>query len=292
VKYIQTALTSAALAALVLASAAVARLAPRPADGSFRVLTFNIQHGIDGSHKYNLQRAIDTIARIQPDVVGLQEVTRNHPYYECDDQPARIAEGLKTATGRPWSVVYEQEWFTPNVECQQSGRGDGKETEGLAFLAQGLLGQTSTRPLPVSRIALAVKPQAAGGLPIIVTHLASGRNNGDARRKEVDALLEWARKLGPAQILIGDFNAKPPDPEIQPLLSVYRDAWQVASQNGAAKGRAGTHGENRIDYIFFTPTAGLELVAIETIETEGWFSAAASDHRPLLATFRVISRSW
>ena len=66
----------------------------------WKVMTFNIQHGIDRSHKYNLQRAIDTIARVQPDLVGLQEVTRNHPYYNCDDQPARIAEGLKAATGR------------------------------------------------------------------------------------------------------------------------------------------------------------------------------------------------
>src|SRR2546425_4084520 len=98
------------------------------------VMTFNIQHGIDGAGKYNLQRAIDTIARVRPDIVGLQEVTRNHPFYNCDDQPARLADGLKTATGRAWSVAYEQEWFTPNVECQQGGRGDGKETEGLAFL--------------------------------------------------------------------------------------------------------------------------------------------------------------
>jgi len=31
--------------------------------------------------------------------VGLREVTRSHPSYACDDQPARIA-GVKTATGR------------------------------------------------------------------------------------------------------------------------------------------------------------------------------------------------
>ncbi len=116
-----------------------------PRDGTaqspatLKVMTFNIQHGIDGTHKYNLQRAIETIARVQPDLVGLQEVTRNHPFYACDDQPARIAEGLKAATGRAWSVVYEQEWFTPNVECQQAGKGDGKETEGLAFLSPARL---------------------------------------------------------------------------------------------------------------------------------------------------------
>src|ERR1041384_1396279 len=87
--------------------------------GTVTVMTFNIQHGIDGTSRYNLQRAIDTIARVQPDIVGLQEVTRNHPSYNCDDQPARIASGLQAATGQTWDVAYQQEWFTPDVSCQQ-----------------------------------------------------------------------------------------------------------------------------------------------------------------------------
>ena len=53
-----------------------------PIDGpaGLKVMTFNIQHGIDGSLSYNLQRAIDAIAKIQPDLVALQEVPQNHPY--------------------------------------------------------------------------------------------------------------------------------------------------------------------------------------------------------------------
>jgi len=283
-------LNSAALASLVASSANTAVRTERAADGTLRVMTFNIQHGIDGSNKYNLQRAIDVLAKIQPDLVGLQEVTRNHPYYNCDDQPAKISEGLKAATGRAWSVAYEQEWFTPNVECQQSGRGDGKETEGLAFLAPGPLGSTSMTPLPVSRIAFAVKLQQAGGLPVVVTHLASGKKNGDARQQEIEALVKWTQKLGASQILMGDFNAKPSDLEIQPVLTMFRDAWQVALQAGKASGDEGTHGSNRIDYVFFRPE-GLELTAIQTVDTAGWFTTAASDHKPLVATFRVKPHS-
>ena len=172
-------------------------VAPRDADraqspAALKVMTFNIQHGIDGTHKYNLQRAIDTIAKVQPDLVGLQEVTRNHPYYACDDQPARIAEGLKAATGRAWSVVYEQEWFTPNVECQQAGKGDGKETEGLAFLSPAPLGEPSMTKLPASRIAMTVRLASAGGLPVTVTHLRqrqeqrTGAREGGRSAGEVD----------------------------------------------------------------------------------------------------------
>ena len=251
-----------------------------------KVMTFNIQHGIDGSHKYNLQRAIDTIARVHPDVVGLQEVTRNHPYYNCDDQPARIAEGLKAATGHPWSAVYEQEWFTPNVECQQGGKGDGKETEGLAFLSPNPLGMSSMTKLPASRIALTVRLSSAGGMPITVTHLASGKNNGPARAKEIDALLKWTEMLGPAQVVLGDFNLEPDELELQPLRAVFSDAWKSGTRTGVTSGTAATHGASRIDFIFHKGE-GLAVTKVETIETSTWLGATASDHRPIVATVRV-----
>jgi endonuclease/exonuclease/phosphatase family metal-dependent hydrolase len=277
------------LMAVVIAAAAIAA-APSggAADGNgvVKVMTFNIQHGIDGSHRYNLQRAIDTIARAQPDLVGLQEVTRNHPYYNCDDQPAKMAAGLKAATGREWSVVYEQEWFTPNVECQASGRGDGKETEGLAFLAPSPLGPSSMTPLPVSRIALTVKPPALGRTAVTVTHLASGKTNGPARAREIEALLKWTEKLGPSQIVLGDFNLKPDDVELQPMLTMFRDAWTTARRAGTASGADGTHGDARIDFLF-TKGEALELIGAQTLETSSWFGASASDHRPLVGILRV-----
>ena len=250
------------------------------------VMTFNIQHGIDGSNRYNLQRAIDTIAKLQPDLVGLQEVTRNHPYYNCDDQPAKIAEGLKAATGRAWSVVYEQEWFTPNVECKESGRGDAKETEGLAFLSPAPLGSPSMTALPVSRIALTVKPAALGGMPVTVTHLASGKTNGPARGKEVEALVKATEKLGPSQIVLGDFNLKPEEPELQPMFMLFHDVWSAAKQAGAASGPEGTHKNTRLDFLF-VKGSDVQIVRAENVETSSWFGASASDHRPLVGTFRL-----
>lgn len=263
--------------------------APTATNTTLTVMTFNIQHGIDGSHTYNLQRAIDTIARAQPDLVGLQEVTRNHPYYACDDQPKRLAEGLERATGRRWNVVYEQEWFTPNVECWQSRRGDGKETEGLAFLSPLPLGSTHVTELPASRIALTVKFAGAGGLPVTVTHFASGRDNAAARAKEAEALAKWTAKLGEPQILMGDFNAEADRPDLRPLLTAFRDAWPDAAGTREAAGTPGTHGASRIDYVLFKP-AGLALDAAETVDTRGWFHAEASDHKPLIARFHVMSR--
>ena len=279
-----------ALALAAIGLAAVERSLPEAAaPGELKVMTFNIQHGIDGTETYNLKSAINAIAKIQPDLVGLQEVTRNHPYYNCDDQPAKIAEGLKAATGRSWSVVYEQEWFTPNVECRDGGRGDGKETEGLAFLAPGPLGAKSMTPLPVSRIALTVTWPAAGGIPVTVTHLASGRKNNDARAREVEALLKWTAKLGDSQIVLGDFNLKPEEPALQPMLTMFRDAWRVGGEARTASGPEATRGNSRVDFLFYKGPA-LNLTKVETVETATWFGKPASDHRPVVATFRVDDR--
>src|SRR5574339_1043294 len=69
---------------------------------TFTVMTFNIQHGLNGAGKYGLNYAVQTIAAIKPDLVGVQELTRNHPSYNCEDQPAKIADMLSSATGRSW----------------------------------------------------------------------------------------------------------------------------------------------------------------------------------------------
>jgi endonuclease/exonuclease/phosphatase (EEP) superfamily protein YafD len=74
-------------------------------------------------------------------------------------------------------------------------------------------------------------------------------------------------------ILVGDFNASPDAPEMQPILSLYQDA-----------GGEATHGDHRIDYVLFRG-AGLRLSKVETVETASWLGTAASDHMPLLATF-------
>jgi hypothetical protein len=66
----------------------------RPTDAAvaqpFVVMTFNIQHGLNAAGKYGLQSAIETIARVNPDLVGVQELTRNHPAYNCDDQESVV----------------------------------------------------------------------------------------------------------------------------------------------------------------------------------------------------------
>jgi endonuclease/exonuclease/phosphatase family metal-dependent hydrolase len=252
-----------------------------------KVMTFNIQHGIDGSDRYNLQRAIDTITSVLPDIVGLQEVTRNHPFYNCDDQPARIAAGVSAATGMSWDVSYQQEWFTPDVSCQASGHGDGPETEGLTFLTRRSTSKAVMTALTDSRIGMETAIRDAYSLPLVVTHLTSGTSSGATRSQQLNQLLAWSTGFGEPRILMGDFNARPDDPELQRMFATYHDAWNDAVKLGRAVGSGLSHGTTRIDYIFFLPGTTLTLQSAEAIDTTAILGVAASDHSPMVATFAV-----
>jgi endonuclease/exonuclease/phosphatase family metal-dependent hydrolase len=257
----------------------------------FRVMTFNIQHGLNGAGQYDLKYASQTIAAVNPDIVGVQELTRNHPSYNCEDQPARIAQMLSSATGRQWHSVYEQEWFTPDRSCQNSGRGDGPETEGSGFFAPEPLPAPTTTKLWNGRLGLMTTLPKGRNLPIIVTHLASGTNGQSDRLRQLDELIPWAasRASGGPKLLIGDFNSSPDTPEYQRVSAQFHDAWIDAVAAGTARGRMDgiTHKSSRIDYIFYTPGSGLELRSIENITTGALIGTEASDHNPLVATFAV-----
>jgi endonuclease/exonuclease/phosphatase family metal-dependent hydrolase len=257
----------------------------------FRVMTFNIQHGLNGAGKYGLQAAIDTIAQVNPDLVGVQELTRNHPYYECEDQPVRIAEGLTAATGRQWSSVYQQEWTTTIRDCQNAGKGDGVETEGIGFFAPQPLSGGSWTQLWNGRVGVMTLLKRGREIPVIVTHLASGVDKESDRLKQLDALLPWTLSHGGSgpKIFIGDFNSNPSSTEYGRIHAEYHDAWTDAVAAGTARGRIDgiTHKSSRIDYVFYIPSAGFELKWIDNIDTGTLVGYQASDHNPLVAAFAV-----
>jgi endonuclease/exonuclease/phosphatase family metal-dependent hydrolase len=282
------------LVAALTAACGSSSSAPTPASPAasnrapvtIKVMTFNIHHGIDGSGRYNLQRAVDAIARVQPDVVGLQEVTRNHPSYACDDQPQRIASALRTATGQNWTVAYQQEWFTPDTSCQASGRGDGRETEGLALLGRRSMSAPAWTPLVDSRIGLQAAVSDAYGLPVVVTHLTSGGSAAGTRSQQIDKLTGWAQGLGEPRILMGDFNVGPDGPEMRAIYNAYHDAWNDGVQMGRATGSAASKGSLRADIIFFAPGNALTLQSVEVVDTAVG-GVQASDHLPVVATFTI-----
>jgi endonuclease/exonuclease/phosphatase family metal-dependent hydrolase len=254
-------------------------------------MTFNIQHGLNGAGKYDLKYAVQTIAKVNPDLVGVQELTRNHPYYNCEDQPARIAEMLSAATGRQWSSAYQQEWFTPSRDCQNEGRGDGAETEGIGFFAPEPLGAPAITQLWNARLGVMTMMHRGRDVPVIVTHLAHADTGQSDRLRQLDALIPWAvsRSGNGPKVLLGDFNFSPGTPEYEKVSPHFHDAWVDGLAAGTARGRMDgiTHKSSRIDYIFYVPAGGIELRSIENIDTGTLIGTQASDHNALVATFAV-----
>jgi endonuclease/exonuclease/phosphatase family metal-dependent hydrolase len=254
----------------------------------FKVMTFNIAHGLNGRGKYGLDAAAQAIASVQPDLVGIQEFTRNHPAYQCEDQPAKLAELLTSMTGRRWNAAYHQEWFTQIRDCQNSGRGDGPATEGLGFLSPEPV-TTQHTPLWNGRLGLMTNVNRGRQVPVVVTHLAHSAANVSDRMRQLDGLLPWVTGLPRqgGQILMGDMNLWPDSPEYQRIREHYRDAWLDGVEAGVARGRMDgvTHKTVRIDYIFYT--GPLQLVSIENVENGGPLGSPASDHNPVVAVFRL-----
>jgi endonuclease/exonuclease/phosphatase family metal-dependent hydrolase len=258
--------------------------------GLFRVVTFNIYKGADNEDRYDLHRTVDAIARFDADLVGVQEALRNHPQFNCDDQPALIAEGLRRLTGKRWSHAYAKSWVTDNRDCMGRGRGDDVATEGVAFFAPERIIATDYIDLPESRVGLMARVATMPDVPVIVTHLAASRRNQSQRVSQLGALLPWAAQQGPG-ILMGDFNARPDAPELLPVTARYRDSWLEASGRGLNKGvMSGSTRpsyESRIDYVLYMPDAPLVLESVEVINTASSAGAVeVSDHRPVMATFR------
>ena len=218
-------------------------LSPDAAARSVRVMTFNIQHGIDGSQTYRLQTAIDTIARVNPDVVALQEVTRNHPFYNCDDQPAQLA---RRCIGPDWPAV-ERRLQRAMVHARPIVQ---RRTVGVMLLnRKAWVFRTSESAwtaivrgvvLEMAELGLANSFPAAVS-QIVVTSPGVVRRTCHARRsRRRQPVLTLLPRVSEAQeraadVLVGDFNALPTAPELQPISAAYHDAWADAVQSGTAR---------------------------------------------------------
>jgi endonuclease/exonuclease/phosphatase family metal-dependent hydrolase len=276
---------------MALAGAFGYHASPPDIVATFRVATFNIHKGADRKGNYHLDRTIDAIAYLGVDLIGLQEAMRNHPDFNCDDQPALIAEGLRRRTGRPWVQVHAKAWVTDDRRCMKDGRGSDVATEDLAIITASPIVASQSVRLSEGRVGLAVRVAAMPDVPVIVTHLAANRQNQPDRIRELGVLLPWAAQPGPG-ILFGDFNAQPDADELAPVRARYRDAWVEAAASGRAGGVASGSTRpggrvSRVDYVLFEPTLSLAVDSASVVDVSALSpSGEVSDHHPVVATFR------
>ncbi|MEP7051228.1 MAG: endonuclease/exonuclease/phosphatase family protein [Pseudomonadota bacterium] len=281
-----------------------------------RVATLNVWNK-SGPWLSRLPLIRQELSRLQPEIVGLQEVLRFQPDSAADaplttlnDQATEIAAGfgfqLAYSVASDWGnglkfgnallskhpIIAEQSFQLPGIE---SG-----ETRSLLY-------------------ALCDTPH--GALPVFVTHLNWKLHHGAVRQRQVKFIAERIAELSPIAgpnlppVLMGDFNAAPEADEIRYLTGLcaqdgktvfFADAWVFAGEGPgytfdranpyAAKGREPSR---RIDYIFvrgpdrqFRGEPLRVELAFHTVDKSGAEPVWPSDHFGLFADLAITPRSF
>jgi endonuclease/exonuclease/phosphatase family metal-dependent hydrolase len=237
------------------------------------VMSYNMHWaGPSGSR---LEEVADIVADSGADLVGLQEVRRfareqEGGDYDCQNQPALLADLLRARTGHGW------EWaFAPNFEGQQSRKHclsvtSEPRAEGVAILSRYPIVDRRAHRLPHGRGLAEARVRAPGGdVTIYTVHLDEGSR---ARRldqaRDITALLG---AQGGVLFLTGDMNSQPDSEEVGVLLSVTRDSSAEAGRGPQATRRG------RIDYVLYRGDARPRSVEV--------IQRTVSDHRPVVARF-------
>ena len=234
---------------------------------TLRVVTLNVWNR-SGPWPERLRLIREELARLAPDVIGLQEVMRmvrpgsDEPISAEHDQAAEIAEGLGYQIGYAAAADY----------------GHGL-LMGNAVLSRYPILEAATHRLPdegtgEGRSLLYTLLDAPWGkLPVFVTHFNWRFDHGFVRLKQAAFVTARIEELAPVTagllppVLMGDFNAEPESDEIRYLTGLHvLNGTSVHFADAWVYGGDGTHGvtydpkndyarrnrepPRRIDYIF------------------------------------------
>ena len=263
------------MVSLAVAFAACGHVPLTSSSRPVRVLSLNMHAGKDAAGKPNLDAIGSLVKSTGADLVLLQEVDRGTARSGNVDQVSTLGTSLNYSSAFAASLLHY----------------DGGQY-GIAALARGYIGYSSTVPLPVSpaetRAGGSTEPRVAlVGLAslrtvqvaLINTHLDPA--DGQSRAQEIAhlrAVIADQLASGTALVVGGDFNATPDNPALAPLQSVgLRDAWTECG-SGDGFTYPSDKPAKRIDYLFLT--GDLHCSAAAVIDTQ------ISDHRPLLVTLK------
>jgi len=269
------------------------------------VLTLNIWNR-QGPWDARLPLIRAELAKLAPDVIGLQEVL--HHDQVPRDQAVEIAEGMGyyVAFGPAWHI------------------GEGLHF-GNACLSRFPIVRAESFPLPgepgrETRGLLFVELEApCGRVPVFVTHLDWELHRGQVRRRQVFAIAQKIAELAPTSesatrfppILMGDFNAEPDSDEIRFLRGLtpiegrtvyFADCFQVAGDGspGYTFARDNPYAaivcepNRRLDYVFVRgPDRQLrgEPLSARVVANRPTGGVFPSDHYGVLAEIQAAPRT-
>jgi len=254
--------------------------APTPSGSSstLHVLHWNTHHGGVGSDgKWDPYRLTKWIAKLNPDIVSLNEVER-YTGWGNTDEPALIASLMKQYTGRTWYYKFQT-------------LAGGSNGIGVMVMSRFPIVAASPKMLVGSRSAVDIAIDVNGRtVNFTSTHLHP--DSSSYRLQEIAEIKSWESGLAEQRIVAGDFNATYTSTENATVKQSYYDSWAVAQANGTAVAYPGNTAGNtrngRIDFIYYSHgSSALVMKGSQVFDTRDANGVMPSDHRPLMTTFVV-----
>ncbi len=232
------------------------------------VVSYNIRHGAGMDDRVDLERTAAVLRRLQPDIVGLQEVdervTRSGSVAQADSLGRLL--GMHAAFG--------------SFMDYQGGQ------YGMGILSRHPIARVLPVRLPDGnepRIALRVDVALPGGDTIAVFTVHFDWVENDTLRYAQARVL--ARVLDTVQVpylLLGDFNDTP----ASRTLALFRARAQELPKAAADHFTfSSTEPVKEIDFIFAAPARSWSGGAVEVVR-----EPMASDHRPLRGTISRVPK--
>jgi endonuclease/exonuclease/phosphatase family metal-dependent hydrolase len=247
---------------------------------ALKVMHWNLHHGVGTDGKYDIDRIASWIAKVNPDVVSLNEVEKN-TYWGNEDQPARYKALLESKTGRTWYMVWAQEFG----DWSSNGKGN-------LLLSRYPLSNTARYELSYDRtVALGQITVSGRNITVATTHLDP--DSGSRRLTQAKELTAWFDNFSQNRIVVGDMNAQPTSTEMTYVKNEgFRDAWADAKSGGYAHSASdnpnGYTRNSRIDQLYTsTGVSKIKPTRVEVVDTRDSNGVMPSDHRPLVVTYDV-----
>ena len=257
------------------ATTACTHLPARERGLPIRVMTYNIRSG-----NGDLARVAAIIRGFSPDLVGLQEVDVHWGERSAFADQARLLGEMLHMSVR----------FAPIYTLSGADSTKPVRQFGVALLSKYAVSEwkndTLTRlstqvqnpvPAPAPGLLEATIDVEGTAVRVFNTHLDYRADPAVRKQQVAEMVAQISASPGP-MLVLGDMNAGPEAPELEPLLKRLRDSWQTKTDPGFTY--PADKPAKRIDYVL---TSNHFLVRAASVP-----ATEASDHRPVLVDLLLI----
>lgn len=224
---------------------------------SLELMTYNIRHGVGIDDQLNLERVIETIKGVDPDIVALNEVDHRMPRSRMQKQDEIIAEKLGYYVAYGYNINFGLKYGNALLTKYPIKSWTNHHLPSLE--------RKITEPRGLIEAELDIDGQ---DVKVFITHLSLIT---EERPEQIDFIVGKLKEISKPAILMGDFNDCPSSEQMGKISAIMQDTAGQEEYNTFSTDRP----EARIDYIFVSKD--MAVGSSKTVPSD------ASDHLPVVA---------